>query len=426
MKEELLQFVWQNQLFNKHNLITTENQSLKILKQGHLNSDSGPDFSEAKIVMDGLEWVGDVEIHYKSSNWSQHKHEADPSYNKTVLHVVWEHDSEVKRNDGTTLPTLAISSRADQDILDLAQELLNSPSHVPCQRYLKSVDQIHVAGALNRSLIQRLEAKSDLVEEELVRTNGDWEEVAFILLAQALGSKVNGSAFKQLASRLPLKVLKQYAGNIFQLEALLFGMSGMLKSGANADPYLTSLIKEFNFLSQKHGLLGKEMELSWWKFMRLRPSNFPTLRIAQFVQIISEKPNVFSFLTKSDITELKAGLGIKQSEYWQQHYKFGKRAKRNIPGLGQSSIDNIILNVSTPLLVAYGRKINDESYNDTALTLLSILKPEVNRITKMWQTMGVAVTNAAESQGAIELYNNECTGRRCLQCNVGYQILNRS
>jgi hypothetical protein len=423
MREELLQFVWQCQLFNKSNLITAENKALQILKQGQANFDSGPDFSEAKIVMDGLEWIGDVEIHYKSSMWNQHRHQTDPVYNKTILHVVWEHDAEVKRHDGTCLPTLVLKDKVEHTVMATAEELLHSSRRVPCEPYIASIDRIHFSAALNRALIQRLEAKSDLILQELERTDGNWEEVAYLSLAQALGSKVNGSAFKQLASRLSLKILKQYAGNVFQLEALLFGISGMLMELSTPDAYERSLLAEFKFLAKKHGLANREMELAWWKFMRLRPANFPTLRIAQLAQLIAENPNVFSFLTKSSAKQLNEGLKVTQSEYWQNHYRFRKKSGRTIPGLGQSSVENIIVNTSAPLKVAYGRSINDKSYTDEAISLLSSLTPEKNRITKLWNSLQVPITNAAESQGSIELYNTQCSDRQCLSCSVGYQIL---
>ena len=423
MQEELIHFVWRNQLFNKLNLSTVSGQSLLILKQGLLNNDAGPDFSNGKTVMDELEWIGDIEIHYNSSQWNTHKHDQDVAYNQVILHVVWEHDKNVYRHDGSMLPTLELKDRVQPAILDQARILMKSTNHVPCQHFLPHIDKIHVSTVLNRALVQRLEQKSEKVFTELEQSSGNWEEAAFLLIAEALGSKVNGKALKELARRLPINILKKYAGNLFQIEALMFGISGLLRGKKASSQYLNELKQEFTFLAGKHGLSEKVMELSWWKFMRLRPSNFPTIRIAQLARLIAENSNLFSLFIHSDLNELNGKLKLVQSEYWQKHYTPGKRSKQPIPGLGQASINNIILNVTVPLLVGYGRELDELHYQDRAIEFLATLKPEDNRITKMWNSLGIKLINAAESQGSIELFNAECSYKKCLSCGIGYQIL---
>ncbi|MCU0368550.1 MAG: DUF2851 family protein [Cyclobacteriaceae bacterium] len=423
MNESFLHYLWQFQYFDKKDLKTTAGESISIRKQGMLNSDAGPDFYQASIVIDGIEWAGTVEVHVNSSAWYAHQHDSDKAYDNVILHLVWEEDKRVMREDGTRLPTLALKGRVDENLLNEYRKLIHSASVIPCEKSFINIDNHIKVSMVERALMQRLESKAKQVIKALDHNKGDWEETTYQLFAAGFGFKVNKEPFAQLARALPYKIIQKNVNNLLQVEALLFGQAGMLPTKSK-DEYITGLFKEFNFLEKKYSLAQAQLNLSQWKFLRLRPANFPTLRIAQFAGFLSANKNLFSqCIEAQDTNALVRLFKISPSEYWQQHYRFGKKSKEPVHDLGEASIHLLIINVVAPLLVAYGKAKDDWSLVDRAVRLLTDIPAEKNRITKLYDDLGYKCKSAIDSQGLIELYQNFCQRRQCLNCAIGASFL---
>jgi len=422
MTEDVLQFIWQTQSLDKSQLSTVNGEPIQILKQGIWNKDSGPDFSSARVVINKVNWVGDVEIHIKTSFWNLHKHQHDPAYNKVILHVVWQHDKIIQRSDGSEIPTLELKNLVSKGWLEKYNSLRASIQIIPCESFFKEVAPIYKLAAFNKVLVERLQRKSKLLLAEVGQLNGHWQQAAIHLLFEYFGFKKNNEAFKQLAAITNYKII-QKLGSIKQMEAYLLGMAGLLGDNKYKNGYKQELVKEFSWLQKKFNLTAAPMSATWWKFMRLRPANFPTIRIAQLAALLLQKQNFFQSILDSSASSMNDFFAVRQSEFWQQHYHFNKEAKVGVKGLGEQSARLLCINVVAVILVAYGEYTNNELYIEKALNFLELQKPEDNVITRRWNELGIKLNSAAESQGAIELFNNYCKDRRCLQCNIGSQIL---
>ncbi|HEY5824609.1 MAG TPA: DUF2851 family protein, partial [Cyclobacteriaceae bacterium] len=345
MNESFLQYIWQSQYFDKKNLLTTEGEKVEIFRQGTLNTDSGPDFSNGKIKIDSIEWAGNIEIHIKSSEWLQHHHHVDAAYDNVILHVVWKDDQPVNRMDGSRIPTIEIGSRVDQSLINQYRKLMTTSFAVPCGKLLSGVNNITRLSMLDKVLVERLEFKSQFVRALLKRNNNDWEETCYQLLARNFGFKVNNEAFLQLAQNLPYRILLKHADHPLQIEALLYGVAGFLEGGIKDDAYFTTLQKEFKILCAKYKLEARKLNPAQWRFLRLRPANFPTVRIAQFSAVISSTKNIFSkIIDAKSYADLTTFFQVRQSDYWHNHYRFGIKSKSNVSDLGQSSSDILIIN----------------------------------------------------------------------------------
>lgn len=423
MQERLLHFIWQFQYFNKKDLSTTGQEPINIIHPGFVNRNAGPDFLNAKIEIDGILWVGHVEIHVNSSDWTVHNHHLDPAYDNVSLHVVWENDKDVIRQDGTLVPAIELKHKARPSLLKKYNELINNPEKTPCGSSFKDVKELTVISMIERSLMQRIEHKTEWIHQILEEKIGDWEEIAYQALAKNMGFKVNAESFFMLAQALPYKILSKHSNQYLQVEALLFGQAGFLDD-ENDDEYYRYLKKEYDFLSHKYGLKSYKLNLVQWKFLRLRPGNFPTIRLAQFAALLIKHHNIFSLMRDfSEKRQLEKALMAVQSDYWQEHYNFGKKAKRKNRGITREGAENIMINTTAPLLVAYGKAIDDQSFVDKAIQLLSEIPPENNHIMNMWKEMGVGIKNAVDSQGLLELFNDFCSRKRCIHCNIGMQLL---
>ncbi len=421
MQEDLLHFIWQYQYYNLLEIITEDGEQIQVIKPGIHNHDAGPDFEQAKIIIDNVEWNGDVEIHIKSSDWKLHNHQNDKSYNKVVLHVVWENNKEVAREDGTKMPTLILKPLVNKKLIKKANVLIHNIEPISCGSQLASVPNIIVHDVIQRSLVKRLERKSQLVLAELDATKGDWDEVCYRIFMRQMGMKVNGYAFYELAKLLPYSLIKKYRNSTFRIEALLLGASGLLNA-AKEDDYVYELKKEYNYLAHKHKL-GAEMTPESWKFMRLRPANFPTLRLAQTAVFLSKAPTLLALFLE-DATSLKK-KDFFTANYWRNHYQFGKESSKKVAQFGKQSINLLLINVVAPIIMAYGIAIDDQSLMGLALRVIEPIKAEQNRIIQVWKQMGVSPLSSAESQGLIELYNESCIKKKCLTCGIGFSILKR-
>ncbi len=408
MQELLLHFLWRFQYFTKSNLHTTDGSSVQILTPGIYNTDAGPDFRETRILLDTVEWVGHTEIHLKSSDWLQHGHQSDYAYNTVILHVVWQHDQAIYRPDGTPIPTLELASRTEVNLLRRYQLLLSSKEVIPCASQFTRVPAIYQLQALDQALMQRLEEKAGFVTELWHQNGQNWEETAYQLLARTMGFKVNSEPFLRLAKSLPLRILRKHNDSLFQLEAIVFGQAGFLEQSFS-DEYPLALQREYRFLARKYQLENTRIQLHEWKFMRLRPANFPTIRIAQFAALLHKHPHLFALFTQmpSDM-HLSDALRADTSPYWKNHFLFDKPAK-STGTFGESSITHILINTTVPLLVSYDQQRGDGQYLSQAVHLLENLPAEDNSITRGWKTLGIFPKNAFDSQASIELFNRFCS-----------------
>jgi hypothetical protein len=422
MNESFIHYVWQYQYFDKVLLTTATGEPIHVFSPGSRNSDAGPDFLNARIRVGEIQWVGSVEIHICASGWKQHAHDTDEAYDNVILHVVWTNDIAIHRRDATLMPTLELKHRVDGGLLSRYKELVGSMDLVPCASWLSSLNPLIVLNTLDRMLLHRLQHKSNEVFVYVNRNRGDWEETCYQLLAKNFGFKVNAEPFLQLALALPLKTLLKHSDKLLQLEAMLFGVAGFLDAVEDDDAYYSLLKREYNLLRIKYRLDHREMNKVQWKFLRLRPANFPTLRIAQFAAFLHNNKKLLSGFLEHSATVLKGSFKVHTSEYWQEHYHFSARTSQ-VSALGDSSVENLLINTVVPVLAAYARYKDDMSYMERAEELLHCLLPESNKITSQWERMSVQCKDAFDSQALIELNNNFCSRHRCLDCNIGASLV---
>lgn len=421
MTESFLHYIWQFQYFDKKGLATSGGEPIQVCHPGIKNSNAGPDFSEARIKIGALEWRGSVEIHIQASGWVSHHHEVDTAYERVILHVVWEEDKVIRRTDGTIMPTLVLKNRVDEALWRRYRKLVTSAETIPCTNSILKVTPVTRLSMFDRVLLQRLEKKARIVTELLEGNKGDWDETTYQLLARNFGFKVNAEPFQQLSTAVPYKIILKHANQPVQVEALLFGMGGFLEK-VKEDSYTQVLKKEFILLSRKYDLTKKMLSKVQWRFLRLRPANFPTLRLAQFAAFLSKQPHVFSTFINADHKKLVEVLSIRQSEYWLRHYHFGKEVK-SVPAFGKSSVDNVLINTVVPLLVAYGKQQDDQQYIDRAVTILQHMPSEKNTITRQFSSIGLEVKSSFDSQALLELFSAFCEKRRCLECAIGVSLV---
>lgn len=423
MNESFLHYIWQHQYFNKEELRTTAGDSIIIFKQGHYNTNAGPDFEQAKIKLGDLNWAGSVEIHIKSSDFLIHQHQKDKAYENVILHVVWQDDKPLKRNDNTPMPTLELRTRVSEALVKQYRQLVNSGFQIPCSASFKRIDDLTKVSMLEQASISRLHAKATLIRKTYKQTAGDWEETFYRTLAKNFGFKVNAEPFEHLATALPLKVIRKNSDSILKIEAMLFGMAGFLEA-SKGDDYQHQLKQEFKFIEHKFSLQQQRLDEAQWRFLRLRPANFPTLRLAQLAQVLFQSTQLFAaIVVADDFVTLRNKFSLSVSPYWHTHYAFGKSSKKAQHSIGDESVDNILINSVIPTLAAYATETGEEKYFDRALTFLQKLKPENNTITRTWLSLGLKATHAFDSQGMIEQMNTLCKKRNCLHCTVGAALI---
>lgn len=424
MQEDFLYFIWKFQYFRTLNLITDQNETLEIIHPGIQNHNAGPDFLNAHLKINGIDWFGQVEMHINTSDWNRHKHSSNPSYQNVILHVVWSNDCKILRNDTSIISSLSLDQNTHHKVLENFTLLNKNRSSINCHQHINTVSRIYKLSMLDRVFIERLERKANVILKALEKSKRDWEECAYHTLASYFGFKVNNESFKRLAQIVPLRLLKLHSYQPLQIEALLFGSAGFLDLDATSN-YETTLHAEYRFLSRKYSIDNKKMNLHEWNFLRLRPANFPTLRIAQLASIIGNIPHLCSaFLHISSKESFYRFMSHSTSEYWHEHYHFKKKAKNKIsPTIGKSALHSLLINVIAPLQFAYGIDKGDEKYKEKAIDLLESLPPENNKITKQWKQLSMKNNSSLDSQGLIELYSMYCEKEQCLNCTIGTQIL---
>jgi hypothetical protein len=423
MNEFFLHFIWQYQFFEKQKLTTTNGENITVLHPGHHNFDQGPDFSHARILMDGIEWHGNVEIHTKASDWYLHKHEKDKNYDTIILHVVWENNRQIERDNASIIPVLELKDKVDLAFIDKYRTFINSGIQLPCQYYLKEMEEIHIINMFDKVMVERLERKAKEILHLYALNKNDWEETFWQILVRNFGFKINNGPFEQLSRSLPYKLLLRHSENLVQLEALLFGQAGLLDVAA-IDPYHQKLIKEYEFLSHKYSLETTKMEGHVWKFLRTRPYNFPTVRIAQLAALLNRSEKLINLIyDKKSIEEYVSILKTPLPFYWRGHYKFGEKINGEVPGITESVVYSIIINVLIPFKTALFMSGLAEGFPEEPFDLLNKLPAEVNKISKEWERAGIKIKNSFDSQAGIELYNQYCLKRKCLYCTIGTCII---
>jgi len=420
MSEELLQYVWQHFLYDQGNLLSTCGQSLEIFNPGQKNTDAGPDFFNALIRIGATLWAGNVEVHLKSSDWYGHKHHLDAAYNNVILHVVLENDRDVVLPDGQALPVFIPRIRAE--ILDRYRLLVHEKTWPACHASLPNVDVVFTISTLDSVLVDRLKEKTMFLTDRLSKNKSNWNETFYQMLARNFGFHVNALPFDMLARSLPLSVLSRHKGSLFQIEALLFGQSGLLNEVLLGDDYFLALREEYSFLAKKYSLKGIECHV--WKFLRLRPANFPTVRIAQFAALIHQSQGLLAKITEqNNVESLKAFFDLTASDYWDTHYQFN-RSSGNLPKtMGEESKNNVLINTVVPFLYLFGERNNRQELKHLAIELLESVPPEKNQIITRCAELGIPVRHAADSQALIQLKKTCCDRKKCLSCQIGTKVL---
>ncbi|MBR1793520.1 MAG: DUF2851 family protein [Bacteroidales bacterium] len=422
MTEAFLQYVWRYQLLEGP-LITTEGQPVHVSRAGELNTDAGPDFFYARIEIGGVEWSGNVEIHVKASDWRLHKHQQDHAYDNVVLHVVYDADEVVATAEGRKLPTLSLQSHIPSSLWDNYELLLHPPKNIaiPCVPTLVSLPSFKVTSYMERLVVERIERKTMEVRRLLKEAHGGWEQCCYWLMGHYFGGKTNAFPFELLVKATDMRLLARWKDNPQRLEALLMGQAGFLEAYFD-DEYPRQLQSDYQALRAGSHLTPISSHL--WKFFRLRPSGFPTLRISQFSQLVSRSTNLFSKLLETpDADRLMSFFDVTASPYWNTHYQFDKPSRPCVKSVGRSFAQSLIINAWIPMLFEYGATHGEQQMKDRALELLHQLPPEENKIVHLWKELGVSVPDAAASQALIQLYNEYCTSHRCLQCHIGYHVL---
>lgn len=415
MREEFLYYLWENRLIDKA-LQTTEGEQVEIVATGYRNTDSGPDFLEAKVKIGDKLWAGHVEIHVKASDWNRHGHQNDKAYKNVILHVVYENDS--KMND---IPTLELKGRFYATLFTNYQRFVNSTSWIPCANSIAQVPPFTRLSWLDRMAVERLESKSESINRILNTNQFDWEEALYKLLMRYFGLKVNNEAFEYLAYILPFKTLLKHADNLLQVEAMLFGCAGFL-DGDSREEYPQLLQREFAVMKAKFDLTSMPVER--WKFMRMRPGNFPTVRLAQMAQLIHKNGCLFSKIKAAkDTAEVKALFEVAASEYWVTHYRLGVSSEPKPKHLGKTTANILIINAVSPLLFCYGKLHKDESHCDTAMQFLEKTAAEDNAIIRHFAQCGIEAENAMQTQALLHLFNGYCKRKRCLECRIGNVLM---
>ena len=422
--EYLLHFAWQFRLYEGFVQRCAGGEELRIISPGLPNQHAGPDFSAAKIDISGVVWVGDVEIHIRSSDWLLHGHQHDAAYDTVILHVVYEHDQEIYRHDGTLLPVLALKDLLSAEFLSRYEQMILSIDAFPCAAHFGNVPSFIVRHFLSGLMVERLEMKADQLLEKVALMKGDWEEAFYQLLAKSFGFKVNEVPFELLAGVLPQKMLLKHLGFPLQIEALVFGQAGFL-SGTFKDPYPLSLQKEYRYLKKKYTL--RPIDVSAWKFLRMRPQNFPTRRLAQFCGFIVQSRALFSRLLEIDNVQECVQLlsEIPVQPYWEHHYHFQKEAKKSSVKFGMPAVYHLLINVVCVQLYAYGKHMGQPLLMERALSFLEQMPSEKNAVTRLYEECGMVVAHASDSQGLLQLNKFYCRQKKCLNCDIGIKILNK-
>lgn len=419
-----MQYVWKHRLWRSEDMVTNTGKKVRVVDPGLLNTDAGPDFFNAKIKIDGHMWVGNVEMHYRATDWKRHHHDSDKAYDSVILHVVAKDDAPVRRTNGELIPQLVleVSPQFNADYASLVGAIIE----VPCATKIKQVPHLTIVEWVEGLAFERLHGKVERIHQLLDSFNGSWEDVCYVTLARNFGFGINNDAFERLARRTPLRLLGKHSDSVLQIEALLFGQAGMLDAQKpGMDSYYNQLCTEYAFLSNKFQLTPMEKES--WKLFRIRPQNFPYRRIAMLAQFIEGGFRMMNRILEAEgEKEMRALFEVELSGYWTKHYTFGKPNERATATLSRSSIDIILINTVAPLLYAYGELTGNYEMTDKAIKLLEDLRAESNSIVSHFVTYGIDCPDALTSQALVQLKREYCDARKCIYCKIGHHLLSKA
>lgn len=420
MKEDFLHYLWKFKKFNTLNLTTFNGEEITIVNVGHYLELAGPDFFNAQIVIANQKWAGNVEIHLKSSDWYVHHHERDSAYENVILHVVWEHDTEIFRGNNTEIPVLELKKYVDTKTIANYQSLVSPKSWIFCEKQIKEVDEFVIKNWQERLFFERLERKSKPIYDLLQQTNNDWEAVLFCLLAKNFGLNTNGELFFKLAQSIPFSIIRKESFELENLEALLFGQVGLLDS-EKEDNYFKDLKSRYFYLRHKYQIEKSTVEPL--QFFKHRPDNFPTIRLSQLANLYHAQQNLFSkIITSTSEKSIYEIFEISVSNYWKNHYQFDKESPKKKKLLSKSFIDLVLINTIIPLQFAYAKSQGKEDI-EGLIRLLIKISPEKNTIIDKFSSVGLKSKNAFESQSLLQLKNEYCNKSRCLECAIGMELL---
>lgn len=422
MNEDFLIYLWTYQLIDL-NLKTTDEEDVAVQKPGLRNTNSGPDFFNGKVKIGDTTWAGNIEIHIYSSDWHKHQHQLDPAYDNIILHVVYQDDKPVIRKNNEKIPTIELKGKFNDSILSEYKRFLASEKWIPCEDMFHQVSIFDKLAWLDKLMAERLEQKATSILEELQHSKLNFQEVFYRKLARNFGFHTNADTFERLAVSLLFKILSKHKSSLFQLETLLYGQAGFLEKQFK-DEYPNQLRQEYVFLANKYSLMPIDKKL--WKFMRLRPTNFPTIRISQFAQLLFKSSALISqILETSKLSSVTQLLKVGASEYWINHYRFDVQSPTRKKTLGAASINLIMINTVIPFLFVYGNIKNDPSLQNKALAWLEKLPPEQNNITRRFSELDLKPGNTMQSQALLQLKTHYCDQKRCLHCRIGHKLLSK-
>ena len=427
--EQLLHYVWKHKMLPLHQMKTTKGLHVEVIDSGLHNMNSGPDFFNAKIKIDDTLWVGNVEIHDKASDWYLHKHDKDERYNNVILHVCGDIDMEVENQNGDCIPQMQLD--VPEHVTRHYAELLSTDKYPPCYKIIPELSNLMVHSWMSALQTERLEQKTDAIISRVEQCNGSWEAGFFVTLARNFGFGINGDAFEQWALSIPLNDIAHHRDNLFQIEAIFMGQAGLLDldtipekyhHDAIADGYFDKLKNEYLYLKHKFGL--QQIDSKMWRFLRLRPQNFPHIRISQLANLYyAAKCSISQIVECDTVKEAMNTMHTGVTPYWKTHYTFGSESEKNEKHISPFSLNLLMINTVIPVLFAYGRHQSKEKYCDRAFDFLEQLKAENNHIVRMWKECGLNVENAGDSQALIQLKNEYCDKKNCLRCRIGYEYL---
>lgn len=420
MQEDFLHYIWKHKAFDSLGLKTTKGEPINIQQLGQHNHNAGPDFFNAQLIVGQQLWAGNVEIHIKSSDWYVHHHEKDKAYDNVILHVVWQHDTEIFRKDNSEIPTLELKSFVDKTLISKYQKLMQSKSWINCENSFSEVDAFLFTNWLERLYVERLNRKSEVIEQLLKTTNNDWEAVLFMMLLKNFGLKVNGEAFFSLSKTIEFSIIRKSQPSLKSLEALLFGQAGLLENDLE-DPYFKELKREYGFLKQKFQL--SNIYVTPLQFFRLRPLNFPTIRLAQIADLYYKNSNLFSKILVSNSLEAFYGLfEVTTSPYWKTHYTFKKTSKMNDKKLTKSFIHLLLINTVIPIKF-YHAKQKGEPIEEQLIEMMRKIPSEKNTIIEGFNRLQKTTKSALDSQALVQLKTEYCDRHQCLKCAIGNSLL---
>ena len=427
--EQLIHYIWKHKLFPLTGLKTTDGQEVEVIDTGLHNHNAGPDFFNAKVKIGGTLWVGNVEIHDRASDWFLHRHDRDPNYNNVILHVAESIDVDVKTRRGDYPPQMRL--QVPTAVREHYEELLTTDEYPACYRIIPSLSKLMVHSWMSALQTERLEQKTEAIAQRVKDCDGSWEVAYFVTLARNYGFGINGDAFETWAKLISLQSVAHHRDNLMQIEAFFLGQAGLLdiaaiperyQQQALNDSYFTELKSEYQYLAHKFGL--QAMDANQWRFLRLRPQNFPHIRIAQLAHLYYEqRAGLSQLLECKSVKQVRELLATQVTHYWETHYVFGEKSAKSEKKLSAASLNLQIINTVAPILFAYGKHKNSEKYCERAFDFLETLKAEENHIVRMWKEVGLMVETAGDSQALIQLKKAYCDRKDCLRCRIGYEYL---